>query len=1004
MKRIRSVDDLISCMGIAFSDEQVAAITAPMAPQVVIAGAGSGKTTVMAARVVWLVGQGLVAPDRVLGLTFTRKAAGELAARVRAGLARLDDEDERVAEVHTYDAFAARLVAEFGAWLGVGPTRIMTDAERFLLADQAVRSYPDPLSLLADKSLPALARDLLQLESRLQAHLTTDESVIADAGAFISGLDQAPLYRGVKAYRIVADAQATAAERLELLRLCQHYRRLKFRAGLVEFGDQMSLAVALAGRVPGLGPALRARHHLVVVDEFQDTSAAQANLLSRLFGAEAGVEGYPVTAVGDPLQAIYTWRGAAVDNIYSFHRFFPSEDPRTDSLSINRRSGPEVLAAANAVSGDVRAEIGAQALRASDDAPPADLVVAEFATWQEEADWVADDLAEARDLGRLASWDQAAILVRRNRDIGTLFEACRRRGVPVAVNDLGGLLAIEAIAQVWAMMRLLVDPDANPQVVEILTGPRFRLSPSDLARLGRRARELAAGSGQVRLVDAVLDPGTATYGGRARECLDRLAADYVYLSTERGGLVDHVRRIVARIGADVEVHASQAAAASHLRRFMAEVAGFAANRPEAPLSALVAYLEAAEEYSHGLSKANPSHDQAVTLMTVHRAKGLEYQTVYLPDVVHRVFPDARLTDNPLTSPSGLPTAVRSDASAVPQIKELTHRGLKAHADDLRQALGRSEDRLAYVGFTRAKRRLVVTAHRWAGDLVKPRERSRYFDLAAQVASQVGRVRALDDDGAGPAPAPPAVMDWPAADDPRWRASAEAVLRARRGEETWPVGDPSPEAAEQLAQWDDLIGWLTRQADPPEVIEVPLPSPMSTSDLAQMEADPTGLARRLARPLPQAPSRQADRGALFHAWVERYFSLSPIPQLMPEEDESSPIKGLCEQFLAGPLASARPVAVEHDFVTTIDGQAVSGRIDLVLRAQDNPGLVPAGKEVLIVDWKTGRSAANRRQLEVYARAWCDQTGLPADKVAAGFYYVPSQYLELIDLEDSSRLRP
>ena len=994
---LHSVDDLIACMGIRFSDEQIAAITAPLAPQVVIAGAGSGKTTVMAARVVWLVGRGLVAPDRVLGLTFTRKAAGELAARVRAGLARLDEDDERAAEVYTYDGFAARLVTEFGAWLGVGTTRIMTDAERFLLADQAVRSYPDPVVHLADKSLPSLAKDLLELESRLLSHLTTDESVIADAENFLAGLDQAPLYRGIKPYRNVAEARSTVHERLELLGLCQHYRRLKARAGLVEFGDQMALAVDLAQQVPGLGPSLRSRHQLVVVDEFQDTSAAQARLLSRLFGAEAGVEGYPVTAVGDPLQAIYTWRGAAVDNIYSFHHFFPSVERRTDHLSINRRSGPEILAAANAVAVEVRAGLGVhtELLRASDEAARADLVVAEFTSWPEEADWIANDLAQAHVSGSLA-WDQAAILVRRNSDISAIFEACRRRGVPIAVNDLGGLLSIEVIAQVWAMMRLLTDPGANPEVVEILSGPRFRLGAADLGRLGRRARELSAGSDPVRLLDALLDPGTAAYSPWARECLERLAGDYRYLSTERGDLVDHVHRILARIGADTEVYASQADTAGHLRRFLTLVAQFAAHRPEAPLSALVAYLDAADEYSHGLSKSNPAPEQAVTLMTVHRAKGLEWQAVYLPDVVHRVFPDARLTDNPLTSPPGLPTAVRSDAQAMPQISQVTHRGLTAHADDLRQALGLSEDRLAYVALTRAKQRLVVTAHRWADNLVKPRERSRYLERAATVAAEVGQVSLLVDDGSGPPPSPVPVMAWPDGDDPRWRSSAEAVRRAGRGEATWLVDDPSAKVAERLAQWDDLIDWLTRQAGPPEVIEVPLPSPMSTSDLVRLEADPAGLARRLARPLPQAPSRRADLGAQFHAWVERYFSLSPIPQLMPEEDESSPIKVLCEQFLAGPLASARPVAVEHDFVTTIDGQAVSGRIDLVLRAQDNPGLVPQGKEVLIIDWKTGRSVANPRQLSIYARAWSDQTGLPIDRVTVGFYYVPDRRLVLVDL--------
>ncbi|MDN5572130.1 MAG: UvrD-helicase domain-containing protein, partial [Propionibacteriaceae bacterium] len=140
MRRFTDVAEVSDALGIPFSEQQLAAIAAPLEPGVIIAGAGSGKTTVMAARVVWLVGSGQVRPEEVLGLTFTRKAAAELSGRVRAALARagvvdaegLDDAGEQL--IMTYDAFAARLVADHGLRIGVeGEARLITGAARFRL-------------------------------------------------------------------------------------------------------------------------------------------------------------------------------------------------------------------------------------------------------------------------------------------------------------------------------------------------------------------------------------------------------------------------------------------------------------------------------------------------------------------------------------------------------------------------------------------------------------------------------------------------------------------------------------------------------------------------------------------------------------------------------------------------------------------------------------------------------------------------------------------------------
>jgi len=616
------------------------------------------------------------------------------------------------------------------------------------------------------------------------------------------------------------------------------------------------------------------------------------------------------------------------------------------------------------------------------------------------------------------------VLVRRNREVGAIVEACQSRGIPVAIQDLGGLLSIEAVSQAYAIMKLLVDEGSNPEVAEILIGPRFRVGRQDMALLGRRARELAQADmdkdRSVRLIDALRDPGDGHFSAHARTCFARLVSDLGVAASFQGNVADHVRRIVSLIGLDVEVHASQEEAGPHVRKFLAHVAEFSSTHPNVSISALVAYLKAEEDYSVGLSKANPTVEDAVAIMTIHRSKGLEWDQVYLPCVVDGVFPSRRVTDNPLTAPSALPTSVRSDAGAVPQIHRFTNKGLASYKEELSGALGLSEDRLAYVGVTRAKKRLVVTAHQW-GDSTRQRVRSRYFETLAEIAENVGTVRLIDDfadggsvrredDGcrpgeadaeallgeipiapqAGSCPRNPGgePVPWPTKDDSKWRQAAQAVYAAIDGRTTWEAGEVPQEVKEEIASWDDLISTLSRTDSQ---VDVPLPTPLSTSQLLRLSDGQEEFAAGLARPLPKPPSRASGTGAQFHAWVEQYYSAS---SLVEEEIPSGVLGRLCRRFKESQFASARPSTVEESFVTEVAGYAVSGRIDAVFQAKENPSLVPQGKQVLIVDWKTGRRRGNPGQLGVYARAWAAKTGLDLDQICAGFFYVlDSEFVEI-----------
>ena len=365
--RLRSPGDLVEALGIAFSDQQLDAITAPLEPGVIIAGAGSGKTTVMAARVVWLVGTGAVRPEEVLGLTFTRKAAAELSQRIRQALLRagvvagsgVDESGEQL--IMTYDAFAGRLVAEHGIRLGfeVDPTMI-TGATRYRLAARVVKAAAGPFEFISRLRPATVTERVLKLDGDLQQHLVDPAELDQHARELLVALESAPLNNRGRTYADVKRAIVVAQERLELASLVVDYQALKARLGLVEFADQMAIAARLAAEVPQVSTALRAAFRVVLLDEYQDTSAAQATMLRGLFSGRTPSEGlgHPVTAVGDPFQAIYGWRGAAASNILTFADGFRRRDGRPAAafpLTVNRRSGRSILDVANVLSQPLRA-------------------------------------------------------------------------------------------------------------------------------------------------------------------------------------------------------------------------------------------------------------------------------------------------------------------------------------------------------------------------------------------------------------------------------------------------------------------------------------------------------------------------------------------------------------------------------------------------------------------------------------------------------------------------
>jgi DNA helicase-2/ATP-dependent DNA helicase PcrA len=1035
-------------MRIGFSDEQIDAITAPLRPGLIVAGAGTGKTTVMAARVVWLVGRGDVRPDEILGLTFTNKAAAELGQRIsgslqRAGLARPTapapgcDESADGGEpfTSTYHAYAARLLTAHGLRIGHEPdTRLIADATRYQLALQAIRAHTAPIVTLSADTR-TLVRYLLQLDSQLCDHLVSTDDVRRWQGR------ETPRWQATAQTAEVCKLLETFAARTELLSLVDEYRAVKAARGVMDFSDQMSRAALLTEAQPAVGAEERTNHRVILLDEYQDTSVAQARMLRALFSGpdrEHGL-GHPVTAVGDPFQAIYGWRGASASNIAAFAGDFPAADGPvvTFPLSINRRSAGAVLDVANDLINPLRDDApGSEPLRAAPGAPNARVTGAVFETYEDELTDLAVRVRDTHDAVPGSSWSQIAVLIRDNKTAAAVHAELVAADIPVEVVGLSGLLAMPEVADVVSVLALTYDVTANADLLQLLTGPRWAIGPRDLALLGQRARSLARGSAErpvvidgaeistgladavagvdptdvVSLLEALEQPGSPdryAYSAEARERFELLAGELRTLRRYAGDpLLDLVRRVIDVTGIDVELAASNSRAAAsrrdNLSGFVEAVATFAGIDQDASLPGLLAYLAAEDEYGNGLPLALPSETNSVKLMTIFRAKGLEWDAVFLPTWSKGTFPPTQGRSRWPTVAAELPWPLRGDASSLPPLTGHSKDGIAAFVAAVRDYDVAEERRLAYVAVTRPRREIAVSCHYWGPTQKKVRGPSLFMDRYLQSLRELGgtiveMAPMPHAEAVNPKFAERARHAWPVDGDP----DEVARRRAARGLVLDAAATGWQQAAEQaddeltldelavVRDWDQDIERLLAEARAAAstVVDVPLPSPLSATALERLRDEPARLARDLARPMPRRPVRAARFGTRFHAWVEAYLGQQGLlePDDLPGgadagiEDEDE-LRLLTAAFRDGPFGTRAPVRIEAPFNIVLADQLVRGRIDAVYRDGDG---------YLVVDWKTNQDAtADPIQLAVYRLAWAELTGVPVESVEAAFYYVRS----------------
>ena len=1055
------------------TDEQAVVIQAPLRPSVVIAGAGSGKTETMAARVVWLVANELVAADRILGLTFTRKAAGELQHRIRARLKSLqralgrDYEPTGEPTVLTYAAYSGRLVDEHGIVLGAEPgSRLLTEAARWQVADSVVRHYDGAFSV-EPGVISTVTERVLDLSGQLADHLAEPCQIHELAAYLREQLD--PLGPKPRTRREwpenVQRLRDSLVKRSELLPLAERFADQKRMDGLLDFTDQMVIATRLAA-LPGVAEIERSRYDVVLLDEYQDTGYAQIEMLAALFA-----DGRAVTAVGDPLQSIYSWRGASAGNITRFsHRFRESggEPAAVYSLMTSWRNDKRILDVANEVAAPLRRS-GEKPLSPRPDAP-AGLVTATYReTVADEAGWLAERLRDEWD--NRADWTRGqrtlAVLVRKRSGIALIAQALRGAGLPVEVVDLGGLLTLPEIADVRAVLQVLVDHNSGGSLARLLTGARWRIGPADLVALHERARAQArlTGASVRRHLEAVTDPeddpddtdDEERIEPSLIEALDDLGEPSGYSAegyrrlADCGAMLRRLRRrldmtlpdLIAEIeralGLDVEVEARPGvsdAGRANLDRFIDEAARFASDRAGAGVSAFLGYLKAAEQEEYGLKPATVDVlPERVQVLTVHGAKGLEWDVVAVAGLVTDGFPDAAKNHDWASTPALLPSPLRGDHDELPRL-DFTgcgHRGdaedrISEHRERLKQRHLLEERRLAYVAFTRARKALYASGAAW-GAGSKPRAASIFLiELADGAGAEPAGNSDVEIDGwhvvadgdENPLTADEVHASWPA--DPLGvrRADVErgaqrvlaAITELRDADAHGPgVADADTPLAELWRRDVDLLLAERAASMATGPIDVVMPEQLSVSDVVTLSADASELARRLRRPLPQQPARHARRGTAFHQWLEQRWAadalldIDELPGAVDELVDDDALDDLKAVFERSSWADRTPIAVEVGFEMSFGGRVVRGRMDAVFAESDG--------RFTVVDWKTGRTPtrkdaeAKSLQLALYRLAWASIQGIPdsqLDTVGAAFYYVGADVtVAPTDLLDADQLR-
>lgn len=1015
--------------------EQNLALTHP-APLLVLAGAGTGKTTVLTRRIAQSIASGEVRPDQVLALTFTEKAAAEMAERLSQILGEC--EQRTVAQemfVGTFHSFGGQVIRENLLRLGFNRAPIVaTDPAVWqVLASIFDELYFDAIEV--STSTPGTTfGHLLHVFSQCQDHLVSPD----DLERYAAELDPSSFEPAVAEY-----LEKRRGELREVAAAYRRYESAKRQRCLIDFGDHLYLPARLFREHPDLRDAYRRRFPLIFVDEYQDTNHAQRQLLLELLDPDRP----RIMVIGDDDQAIYRWRGAVVQNILHFHEesiFAPGQVKRVP-MTLNRRSLPPILDLANLAISTVRAR-HAKELRYHEEKAKGRAVIGHYvaASDRREAEWIAAKIREIEPEARKfpdkkRGFGAFAVLCRKRSLFEPIGRALEKAGIPYELIGGTGFYGRWEIRDILSYLIVLVDPTDDLAAARILRSRRWRISGHDIFHLGQWVRQQNGHYGRdddgrlkaarLHLLNAVLrceevsglSPGAVVRLGRLRQELDEYAQE-----SQRLSLGDFVTRVVERTGYRRELQAQTGfdarLALLNLEKLEDMARQMEEGAEDVALASFVDWVRYALGSGEEEGEVRPVDEETdtVKVMSIHQAKGLEFPIVFVPGLAERVFP-TQLRDQS-EKWYEFPFELRGDRDYLPKIDFARVKT----AGDLEGALRErkeaerllqldEERRLFYVAITRAQQRLYFSRAHWYGSTIKPREPSPFWQIV--VASSLSQ-----DDGAEECPAenPNVADEWSAAsfepnEQPGSAVNLEALLLSKRDSDGW---------IEATARREGYGRWTVLRAEVNAHLEALAAARAQADALEGIDVSCSGLILYTGCPrhyrfvyvdrLPTRPSPSARIGREIHRQIEelsRPSALavgSPMRQKTPDEEESRTdedrLEDIVEEFHGHAWATPSGRGGIEDLIAKFR-ESVYGRrpatyaempFRLSLRAGNLHGRIdrldslPDGRWE-IVDFKSSASSTRvesiyRRQLALYALAVRELWRVPVARISAHLFFL------------------
>lgn len=666
------------------NSNQQEAVLFDKGPLLIVAGAGTGKTTVLINRLAYLALERKVDPESILVTTFTEKAAGEMKERAD----RILPYGYFSLWIHTFHGLCERILREHGLEIGLDSSfKILTETQAWILIKQNLDKFD--FDYYAPLGSPTkFIREMLKHFSRLkdedvspQQYLEYTENLKADSDTMLS--------------------QAEGGEELEKAKISElanafHvYNRLLAENNLLDFGDLILYAIKLFRTRPNILARYRAQFKYIMVDEFQDTNWAQYELI-KLMAAPAN----NLAVVGDDNQAIFRFRGASLSNIMQFKDDYPQA--REIVLSKNYRSGQAILDAAYRFikhndPNTLEVKLGINKELLSQSQEKGEILSWQFGTLEDEVAYIAEEIGRLKAGDASCLWSDFAVLIRSNSQADKFVKEFSRRGYPHIFYSLKGLYYKPVVLDCLAYLKLLDNYHESPALFRVLNMASFKVSYPDLVSLNKMAKRKNWSLFE-SLKNISANPDISPEAVEKVGFLLSLVEKHSLLAkTEPPSkiFIAFVHDSGLLRGLD---HDRDASVFSYLNQLYKKIKEFENGEPDLRLKGLMAIFDLEMEAGEtGALRLDFEDEEVIKVMTVHAAKGLEFRYVFVVDLNERSFPSTN----------------RSDALPIPDdlLKEQeVSQGKEAHIEE--------ERRLFYVALTRAKSRLYLACAKDVGGVLE----------------------------------------------------------------------------------------------------------------------------------------------------------------------------------------------------------------------------------------------------------------------------------------------